>query len=109
MARPPRPPPPPPAPGQWKLLDVVDADDLSDAEAAEMLQRLDVTEARHRVQQLNGGGRKPWKQKKKKNNSACNRTPTPGQICSQAPSRQVQRQENAALLLGLLSPSAPEM
>lgn len=61
--RPPHPHPPRRAPGQRKLLDVVDADDLSDAEAAEMLQRLHVAEARHRIQQLNGGGRKPWKQK----------------------------------------------
>lgn len=43
---------------------MVDADDLSDAEAAEMLQRLHVTEAGHRIQQLDGGGRKPWKEKK---------------------------------------------
>lgn len=42
---------------------MVDADDLSDAEATEMLQRLHVAEARHRIQQLNGGGRKPCKEK----------------------------------------------
>lgn len=51
------------APGQWKFLDVVYTDNLSDAEATEMLQRLHITEARHRIQQLNGGGRKPWKEK----------------------------------------------
>lgn len=50
-------------PGQWKLLDVIYADNLSDAEATKMLQRLHITEARHRIQQLNGGGRKPWKRK----------------------------------------------
>lgn len=46
-------------PGQWKLLDVVDTDYLSNAEATEMLQWLHVAESRHRIQQLNRGGRKP--------------------------------------------------
>lgn len=58
-------PRPPRAPGQRKLLDVVDAHNLSDAEATEMLQRLHVAEARHRVEQLDGGGRKPWKKEQR--------------------------------------------
>lgn len=48
------------APGQWKLLNVVDPHHLADAEATEVLQRLHVAEARHGIEQLHRGGRKPW-------------------------------------------------
>lgn len=47
--------------GQWELLDVVDADHLSYAEAAEVLEGLDVAEARHWVEQLDRSGGETWR------------------------------------------------